>query len=167
MVAGSVCLLAVLIGCPGRCGTGLVRVLNEVPAAVEHAFGPPAVKCESQASPDLLEEDGLAYSVADVELLEMLIGELRSDQGEFYATFRPSSARVKCFNGGRASRVDGLLRADLPNGHTTPTLLPGARANHPCLLLVPPPDGEGPAFDWRATHARTLRPTALVSVLHG
>ena len=47
----------------------LVGVLNEVPAAVEHKFGPPAVQCESQAPPDLLEEDGLAHHMADVEEL--------------------------------------------------------------------------------------------------
>eukprot|EP00614_Pseudopedinella_elastica_P014930 CAMPEP_0172581556 /NCGR_PEP_ID=MMETSP1068-20121228/792_1 /TAXON_ID=35684 /ORGANISM="Pseudopedinella elastica, Strain CCMP716" /LENGTH=78 /DNA_ID=CAMNT_0013374579 /DNA_START=1 /DNA_END=237 /DNA_ORIENTATION=- len=55
-------------------------MLNEVPAAVEHEFGPPAVQCESQAPPDLLEEDGLAHPVVDVEELEMPIGELRGDQ---------------------------------------------------------------------------------------
>ena len=49
-----------LIGRLGRRGTGLVRVLYEVPAAVGHKFGPPAVQCGSQA-PDLLEEDGLAF----------------------------------------------------------------------------------------------------------
>ena len=38
-----------LIGRLGRHGAGLVGVLNEVPAAVEHEFGPPAVQCESQA----------------------------------------------------------------------------------------------------------------------
>ena len=35
-------------------------MLNEVPAAVEHEFCASAVQCESQAPPDLLEEDGLA-----------------------------------------------------------------------------------------------------------
>ena len=80
MVVEGVCLLAVLIGRLGRHGAGLVRVLNEVPAAVEHEFGPPAVQCESQAPPDLLEEDGLAHPMVDVEELEMLIGELRGDQ---------------------------------------------------------------------------------------
>ena len=34
-------------------------------------------------------------------------------------SFWPSSSWVKMFNGGRASRVDGLILADLPNGHTT------------------------------------------------
>ena len=53
---------------------------NEVPAAVEHEFGPPAVQCESQAPPGLLEEDGLARPVVDVEELEMPIGELKGDQ---------------------------------------------------------------------------------------
>ena len=48
---------------------GLVEILNEVPAAVEHEFGPPAVQCESRASPDLLEEDGLAHPIADVDEL--------------------------------------------------------------------------------------------------
>ena len=64
----------------GRHGAGIVGVLNEVPAATEHRFSPPAVQCESQAPPDLLEEDGLARPVADVEELEMPIGELRGDQ---------------------------------------------------------------------------------------
>ena len=30
-------------------------MLNDVPAAVGHEFGPPAVQCKSQAPPDLLE----------------------------------------------------------------------------------------------------------------
>ena len=38
------------------------------------------MQCEPQAPPDLLEEDGLARPVVDVEKLEMLIGELRGDQ---------------------------------------------------------------------------------------
>ena len=38
------------------------------------------MQCESQAPPGLLEEDGLARSVVDVEELEVLIGELRDDQ---------------------------------------------------------------------------------------
>ena len=33
-------------------------MLNEVPAAVKHEFGPPAVQCKSQAPPGLLEEYG-------------------------------------------------------------------------------------------------------------
>ena len=52
-----VCLLIVLIGRFGRRGAGFVGMLNEVRAAVEHEFGPPAVQCESQAPSDLLEED--------------------------------------------------------------------------------------------------------------
>ena len=55
----------------GRRGTGLVGVLNEVPAAVGHEFGPPAVQCQSRAPPDLLEEDGLALPAADGVELEM------------------------------------------------------------------------------------------------
>ena len=47
MVDGA-CLLVVMTGRLGRHGTGLVEMLNEVPAAVEHEFGPPAVQCESQ-----------------------------------------------------------------------------------------------------------------------
>ena len=39
----------VLIGHLGRCGMGLVVVLNEVPAAAEHEFDRPAVLCESRA----------------------------------------------------------------------------------------------------------------------
>ena len=37
------------------------------------------MQCESQAAPDLLEEDLLARHVVDVEELKMLIGELRGD----------------------------------------------------------------------------------------
>ena len=55
-------------------------MLDEVPAAAEHEFDPPAVQCEFQAPPGLLEEDGLAHPVVDVEELVMLIGELKSDQ---------------------------------------------------------------------------------------
>ena len=54
-------------------------MLNEVPEAVEHEFGPPAIQCEFQALPDLLEEDWLVCYVVDVEELEMLMGELRCD----------------------------------------------------------------------------------------
>ena len=80
MVVKGVCLLVVLIGRLSRHGVGLVGMLSEVPAAVEHEFGPPAVQCESQTPPDLLEGDGLAHPMVDVEELEMLIGELRGDQ---------------------------------------------------------------------------------------
>ena len=53
----------------------------EVPAAAEHEFGPPAVQCESQAPPGLLEEDGIARPVVHVEELEMPVGdESRVDQ---------------------------------------------------------------------------------------
>ena len=38
------------------------------------------MQCESRAPPDLLEEDGLAHPMVDVEELEMPIGELRGDQ---------------------------------------------------------------------------------------
>ena len=74
------CLLVVLIGRLGRRGTGLVWVLNEFPAAVVHAFGPPVVQCESQAPSDLLEENRLSRPVLDVEEQEISIGELRGDQ---------------------------------------------------------------------------------------
>ena len=80
VVVESACLLVVLIGRLGRHGAGLVGVLNEVPAAAEHEFGPSAVQCESQAPPGLLEEDGLTRPVVDVEELEMPIGEFRGDQ---------------------------------------------------------------------------------------
>ena len=70
VVVEGVCI-PVILSRLGRRGTGLVRVLNEVPAAVVHNFGPPAVLCESSAPPDLLEEDGLARPVADVEKLKM------------------------------------------------------------------------------------------------
>ena len=63
VVVEGVCLLVVLIGRLGRRGAGLVGMLNEVPAALEHEFGPPAVQCKSQTLPDLLEEDGLANPV--------------------------------------------------------------------------------------------------------
>ena len=66
MVVEGVCLLVVLIGRLGHHGAGLVGVLNEIPAAVEHEFGPPAVQGKSQAPPDLLEEDGLAHPMVDV-----------------------------------------------------------------------------------------------------
>ena len=43
-------------------------MLNEVvPAVVGHKFRPSAVQCDSQAPPDLLEEDRLARRVVDVE----------------------------------------------------------------------------------------------------
>ena len=80
VVVEGVCHLVVLIGRLGRHGAGLVGMLNEVPAAIEHEFGPPAVQCKSQAPPDLLEEDGLAHPMVDVEQLGVLIGELRGDQ---------------------------------------------------------------------------------------
>ena len=71
MVVG-LCLLVAHVGLLGRRGTGLVGVLNEVSAAVEHKFGPPAVQCESQAPLDLLEEAGLARPMADVEERKIL-----------------------------------------------------------------------------------------------
>ena len=74
MVVEGTCLLVVLTGRLGRRGMGLVGVLNEVPAAVEKEFGPPAVQCESKAPPGLLEEHGLAHPVVDVKVLEVLIG---------------------------------------------------------------------------------------------
>ena len=64
----------------------------------------------------------------------------------FYTPFRPSSSRVKSFNWDRASRVDDLLWADLPNDHTTPPPS-GARASHlPFLLVIQPPRWERPCF---------------------
>ena len=80
MVVRGTCLFVVLISRLGRRGTGLGGVLNEVPVAVGHGFGPPAVRCESQAPPGLLEGDGLARLAVDVEELEMPIGELGGDQ---------------------------------------------------------------------------------------
>ena len=80
MVVGGACLLVVLFGRLGRRGAGLVGMLNEVQAMVEHESGPAAVQCEFQAPPDLLKEDGLALPVADVDELEMPIGELTGDQ---------------------------------------------------------------------------------------
>ena len=61
MVIESVCLLVVLVGRLGRRGMGLVGMLNEVPVAAEHEFGPPALQCESRAFTDMLKEDGLAF----------------------------------------------------------------------------------------------------------
>ena len=58
----------------------MVGMLKEVPAAAEHEFGQPAVQCESQAPPGLLDEDGLARPVGDVEEMEMPIGGLRDFQ---------------------------------------------------------------------------------------
>ena len=63
MIEGA-CLLFVLIGRLGRHGAGLIGMLNEVPEAVEYEFGPPAVQCETQAPPELLEKDGPAAGVA-------------------------------------------------------------------------------------------------------
>ena len=74
------CLLVIPIGRLGRHRAELVRMPNEVPAAVEHEFGSPAVPCEAQTPSGLLVEDGLANPVVDVEELEMPIGELRGDQ---------------------------------------------------------------------------------------
>ena len=71
MVVEGACLLIVLIGRLGRHGAGLVGMLNEVPAAVGHMFGPLAAQCKSQAPPGPLEEDVLAHPMADVEELEM------------------------------------------------------------------------------------------------
>ena len=82
MVVEGECLLVVVIGRPGSRGTGLVGLLNEVPAAAEHEFGPPAVQCESHAPLSMLEEDGLARPLVDVGELGMPIGELRSGQVE-------------------------------------------------------------------------------------
>ena len=73
MVVERACLLVVLIGRLGRHRAELVGVLNEVPAAVEHEFGPPAVQGESQAPPDLLEKDLLSHPMLDGEEQEMLI----------------------------------------------------------------------------------------------
>ena len=53
-------------------------MLSEVPAAVGHGFGPPAIKCESQAPLDLLEEYLFARPLN--EELGILIGELRGGQ---------------------------------------------------------------------------------------
>ena len=51
VVVEGVCLLVVLISRLGRHGAGLVGMRNEVPAAAEDEFGPPAVQFESQAPP--------------------------------------------------------------------------------------------------------------------
>ena len=48
VVVEGACFLVVLVGCLGRHGTGLVRVLNEVPETVEHELG---VETESIVSP--------------------------------------------------------------------------------------------------------------------
>ena len=69
VVVEGVRLPVVFIGRLVRRGTGLVGMLKGVPAAAEHKFGPPAVQCESKAPPDLLEEDGHAHPVVDVEEL--------------------------------------------------------------------------------------------------
>ena len=67
MVEG-VCLLVVLIGRLGRHGTGLVGVLNEVPAAVEYEFGPPAVQCESELELELIQNHMTQKPVLRVEV---------------------------------------------------------------------------------------------------
>ena len=69
MVVEGVCLLVVLIGRLGRRGTGLVGMPNEVPVAVEHEFGPPAVQCESRASLNLLEDRLSFFTWGRVEIL--------------------------------------------------------------------------------------------------
>ena len=46
-------------------------LLNGVPAAAGHDVAPPAVQCESQAPPDLVEEDGPARPGVDVKELGM------------------------------------------------------------------------------------------------
>ena len=74
------CLLVVLISRLGRHGAELVGMLHEVSAEVEHEFRPPAVQCESQVPPGLLDGKGLAHPVVDGEELGMLISELRGDQ---------------------------------------------------------------------------------------
>ena len=79
MVEG-VRLLVALIGRLGRRGAELVGMLYEVQAAVEHKFGPPKVQCKSRAPPALLELDGLARPVVDVDELEIPNGELRGDR---------------------------------------------------------------------------------------
>ena len=79
MVKGA-CLLAVLIGRLDRHGTGLVGLPKGVSARGGLEFGQPVVQCESKATPDLLEEEGLAHPGVDVEELAMPIGELGGDQ---------------------------------------------------------------------------------------
>ena len=79
MVVEGACLLVFLIGRLRGRGTGLVGVLKEVPAAAGHELSLSAVQCESQTPPGMLEEDGLARPVVDVEELKMLIGELGGD----------------------------------------------------------------------------------------
>ena len=69
MVVEGVCLLAVLIGHLGCHEAGFVGMVNEFPAAADHEFGPPAVQSESQAPPEMLEEDELTSLVVDVEEL--------------------------------------------------------------------------------------------------
>ena len=83
-------------------------MLNEVPAAVEREFGPPAVQCESQAPLGMLEEDGLARPVVDVKEMEMLIGELRGakDDDDVECAGQP---RVRAGNEGQVlPRVVGV-----------------------------------------------------------
>ena len=80
VVVEGACLLVVLIGRLGCRGTGLVGMLSRVSAAAKHKLGPTPVQCESQDPPGLLEEDGHACPVVDVEELKIPIGELRGDQ---------------------------------------------------------------------------------------
>ena len=106
MVEG-VCPLIALIGRLGRRGIGLVGMLNEVPAAIEHEFGPLAVQCEPRASPGMLEEDGIALPVVDVGELDMPIGELRGDQVSDSAEC-PGQLRVRAGDEARIiPRVEG------------------------------------------------------------
>ena len=75
MVDEGLRLITVLVGRLGRRGTGLVGIPNEVQAAVGHEFGPSAVQCESKAPLEMLEANGSARPVVDVEELGVIIGE--------------------------------------------------------------------------------------------
>ena len=60
-------------------------------------------------------------------------------------------------------------RIATPHKHTNRRVRAPTAPACPPLLLPPPPlsDGEGPAFDLRPTHARTLQPAALAVVSYG
>ena len=78
MVVEGVCLIAVLIGRLGRRGTGFVGILNEVPAAGGHEFGPRGVKHKIWESA-LSEPQGRGMGRAVGVGLWKLVGELSKE----------------------------------------------------------------------------------------
>ena len=95
VVVEGVCHLVVLTGRLGRLGTGLVWVLGEYPGSGRAFVWLTGVQRESQAPRDLLEEDGLACPVVDVEELGLHISELRGNHtGDAVESSRQLSLRA-------------------------------------------------------------------------